>query len=149
MQYQHTQRAPLYLILSAAGIAMLAGGLLTPQPLVQILLPIGGGLMLLVALMFKTLTVSDEGRQLLLRFGPVPLFRKAIPYAEIDTAVRGRTTIFDGWGIHISPGGGWTWNLWGFDCVDVTLKNGRRTRIGTDDPEGLAAFLTERMSEIP
>ena len=36
--------------------------------------------------------------------------------------------MLDGWGIHLSPSGGWTWNLWGFDCVDVTYKKGRKLR---------------------
>ena len=43
----------------------------------------------------------------------------------------------------MSPSGGWTWNLWGFDCVDVYLTRGRKLRIGTDDPIALAAFLQQ------
>jgi len=105
-----------------------------------------GILMLFSAMSFQTLTVLDDGDALRIQFGPLPLLRKSIPYADIDTVARGRTSLIEGWGIHLSPGGGWTWNLWGFDCVDVRLKNGRRTRIGTDDPTGLAEFLKARIS---
>ena len=36
------------------------------------------------------------------------------------------------------PGRGWTYNLWGFDCVKLTL--GRKIiRVGTNDAEGRVA----------
>jgi hypothetical protein len=46
------------------------------------------------------------------------------------------------------PGRGWTYNLWGFDCVRLTFKNGRTVRVGTDDPIGLAAFLQPKLGVI-
>ena len=57
----------------------------------------------------------------------------------------GRTLILDGWGVHYSIRGGWVWNLWGRDCVVVHQKDKSILRIGTDDAEGLAAFLHERI----
>ena len=60
-----------------------------------------------------------------------------------------KSSILDGWGIHMSPSGGWTWNLWGFDCVDVWFEREgktRKIRIGTNDPSGLHAFLTKQIS---
>lgn len=56
---------------------------------------------------------------------------------------RARSKLIDGWGVHWLPGRGWTFNLWGRDCVEGNTAR-RRLRIGTDDPEGLANFLTER-----
>ena len=48
-----------------------------------------------------------------------------------------------GWGIHYFPGRGWTYNIWGFACVKLTL--GRKIiRVGTDDADGLARFLGEK-----
>ena len=56
----------------------------------------------------------------------------------------GRTNIIDGWGIHYFPGRGWTYNIWGFDCVKLTL--GRKIiRVGTDDAEELAKFIREKI----
>lgn len=149
MQYDHTQNAPLHLLLVGVGIAMLIGGWLTPELVVQIILFCTGLLMFLLALCFRQLTVSDEGDGLLISFGPLPLFRRRIVYSDIEIVERGRTTILDGWGIHLSLSGGWTWNLWGFDCVDVWYKKGskvKKVRIGTDDSVGLEAFLKERIT---
>jgi hypothetical protein len=148
MQYIHTQTAPLHLLIIGVGIAMLLGGWLTPIMVVQIILFCSGGLMFLLAFSFRQLTVSDQGNQLLISFGPLPLFRRRIVYSDIETVERGRTSMLDGWGIHLSPSGGWTWNLWGFDCVDIRYRKGIKTkkiRIGTDDPIGLEAFLKQRI----
>lgn len=147
MQYKHTQTAPLFLLLAAVGIGMLVAAWLTPEPTIQIILVSCGGLMFVLALSARQLTVSDEYDRLLISFGPLPLFRRRILYASITSVERSRTTLAEGWGIHLSPGGGWVWNLWGFDCVDVYFEEGRRLRIGTDDPEGLESFLKERVAQ--
>jgi hypothetical protein len=63
----------------------------------------------------------------------------------METAEPGRTNLRDGWGIHYFPGRGSTWNLWGFDCVVLRLGGSKTLRVGTDDPEGLAAFLADRV----
>ena len=147
MQYHHTQTSPLYLIIVAVGIGMLIGGWLTPEWIVQIILLCSGGLMFLLAMCFRQLTVSDEDDRLLVCFGPLPLFRRRILYSNVESVERRRSTVLDGWGIHLSPSGGVTWNLWGFDCVDVRRKKGGKLRIGTDDPEGLETFLKEQVSQ--
>ena len=108
---------------------------------------IAGGVGLLIALLapcFHNLTVADQGDVLSIRFGPMPLFARTVNYADIEQVEVGRTTILDGWGIHYSIRGGWVWNLWGRDCVVVHFKKGGVLRIGTDDAEGLAGFLTTR-----
>ena len=97
--------------------------------------------------MFGSLTISDEGDCLALRFGPLPLLRKTIRYADITGVAIGRTSVVDGWGIHYFPGRGWTYNLWGFACVK--LKLGRKIiRVGTDDAEGLAEFLKQKCMAV-
>jgi len=101
-------------------------------------------IIVLTAFSFRQLLVRDEGDVLALRFGPIPLFRKRIAYADIASAERDMTTVIDGWGIHWVPSRGWTYNLWGFDCVRVSLNNGRTIRIGTDDPEALARYLQKK-----
>jgi hypothetical protein len=61
---------------------------------------------------------------------------------------RARSSIVDGWGIHVVPFRGTTYNLWGFDCVKLTV--GRRTiRVGSDDAARLADFLTRRLAAEP
>jgi hypothetical protein len=101
----------------------------------------------LAGLMFGSLTVRGDGEFLSLRYGPLPLFGKRIPYAEVTAVEPGRTALIDGWGIHCIPGRGWTYNLWGFGCVKLTLGK-KVIRVGTDDPEGLAAFLRAKRAAL-
>ena len=56
--------------------------------------------MALLASAFHQLTVEDQGDHLAIRFGPLPLFRRKVRYAEIEKVEVGRTLILDGWGIH-------------------------------------------------
>lgn len=145
-QYEHTQKAHLHLILYATAVLMLVGGWLShdDQP-AMIILCIAACVIVLAGLCFKTLTVRDEGQHLAVRFGPLAVFRTDIPYAEITAAEPARSSVIDGWGVHWMPGKGWIYNLWGFDCVRITL--GRKTvRIGTDDPQGLAEFLKTKIA---
>lgn len=102
--------------------------------------------MAILALAFRQLTVRDGGDVLLVYFGPLSLFRRRVPYADIERVEQARSSWLDGWGIHMSPSGGWTWNLWGFDCVDVYLTRGRKLRLGTDEPLELETFLKQQIT---
>jgi hypothetical protein len=94
---------------------------------------------------FHHLAVCDAGEGLAAQFGPLPLFRTRIRYADMQAVEVGRTTVLDGWGIHLSLRGGWVWNLWGRECVVVRLRKGV-FRIGTDDAASLARFLGGRIA---
>lgn len=146
--YAHTQRSPLWLLLLLPGLAILVGAWFAEPPAVQMALVAGGALMSLAAGSFERLEVRDEGNYLTLAFGPLPLFRRSVDYAQIECVERGRTSLIDGWGIHYLPGRGVVWNLWGFDCVDIYFTNGRKLRIGTDDPAGLERFLRHRSQQF-
>jgi len=139
--YSHTQQAPLCLILYASALAcFILAWRIDDTPGIYI----GGGVGLLIALLapaFHHLTVEDQGDGLVIRFGPVRLFRRTVRYADIESVEVGRTLLLDGWGIHQSIRGGWVWNLWGRACVVVRFKKGGTLRIGTDDAENLAGFL--------
>ena len=100
-----------------------------------------------LAMAFHNLTVDDQGEQLKVRFGPLPLFRRTVRYADIEKVEAGRTLLLDGWGIHYSIRGGWLWNLWGRDCVVVHFRNEKVLRIGTDDADRLVRFLEWRINE--
>ena len=146
MTYAHTQKAPLCLLLYGIAIANIVLACAIGGDPVGIYICGGVALFLtLLAPAFHHLTVIDLGDELTIRFGPVPLFRRTVRYADIEKAEIGRTLILDGWGIHASIRGGMVWNLWGRDCVVVYLKRGV-LRIGTDDAENLASFLTQRIS---
>jgi len=144
--YRHVQHAPLCLLVYILAIVFLVLGLvLKSEPPIPWLFPPIGLLMLVLAASFHHLTVEDQIDRLSIRFGPIPLFRRTIRYDDIISAEIGRTTILDGWGIHMSLRGGWVWNLWGRDCVVLQLRKGI-LRVGTADAENLADFLDQKIS---
>jgi hypothetical protein len=146
--YQHTQRSPLCVLLYALAITFLVlGWVLRGTPPFLWMYPFLGLLILVLGASFHHLTVEDQGEKLLITFGPIGLFRRRIKYGDIVSVEAGRTTILDGWGIHVSLKGGWVWNIWGRDCVVIRLRNGGILRIGTDDTENLLSFLAKRLGE--
>jgi hypothetical protein len=138
--YEHTQSGRWHYLLMAVAAVSLAAAWYMPDPTGRFALAAVAAAVVLVALMFMNLTVRDEGERLALRFGLLPLLRKSIAYADISAAEPDRSKVIDGWGIHWVLGRGWTYNIWGFDCVRLTVK-GRTIRIGTDDRDALLAFL--------
>ncbi len=147
MSYRHTQTAPLYLLLLA--FALLLGvnsWVLRGEPLVAAALAGAAVFMAILAMSFRELTVADRGDCLDIRFGPLPLFGTRLCYSTMTSVEYGRSSLIDGWGIHYQPGSGWIYNLWGFDCVTIRCGN-QTVRVGTDDPVGLAAFLSEKIRQ--
>jgi len=143
--YRHKQKGPWWLLLYGSAAALLAVGWLgrmTPGEKAMFLAM--GLVMYLLGASFEHLMVEDQGDRLLVRFGPIPLFKRRVRYEDIRDVEKGRTTFWDGWGIHLSLKGGWVWNIWGYDCVVLRLERST-LRIGTDDPDGLAEFLRSRL----
>lgn len=146
-EYEHTQWAPLgWLILGPPLIVLLVVGFLSGRGDVVLPLLTVGTLLMVIAFSFRSLRVVDEGEYLGVRFGPIPIFRKRVAYRDVVSAAVDRSTLIDGWGIHWVPGRGWTYNLWGFDCVRLELAGGKTLRIGTDDPHGLTRFVQQRIA---
>jgi len=145
MEYSHTQRGFLSLILLLSAGGVLAMLLVPDLDRIAVTVVLVVAVVLdLCAISFHSMTVQDGGHELVIRFGPVPLFSKRIEYAKIKSVEPGRTNFLDGWGIHYMPGRGWTYNLWGFDCVKLDV-DGRTVRVGTDDVDGLVAFLKRKI----
>jgi hypothetical protein len=129
--------APALLVLGLAAVT-------SNQPAAVAICLSASAVLVATAYSFRHLRVVDEGDALAVRFGPIPVFGKRVLYRDIQSAERDQSMVADGWGIHWFPGRGWTYNLWGFDCVRVTLNSGATLRIGTDDPDALARFLNEK-----
>ncbi len=136
----------MWLLLSTIGLGlMMAAWNAAPrEPQMAVVLTIVAGLLLLLSLCFGSLTVADAGDRLRIQYGPLPLFGRSILYSQIGAVEAGRSRLIDGWGIHWIPGRGWTYNLWGFDCVVVHLGS-RLIRIGTDDRDGLLELLESQL----
>ena len=145
--YCHTQKAPLHWVFYPLVLLLaVVGWLCRDHPPVMYTQWGAAGLMLVVAFMFRHLTVRDEGDCLAVRFGPLPAFRRLIRYTDITAVEPGRSAFIDGWGVHWIPGRGTTYNLWGFGCVKLTVQ-GKTLRVGSDDVDNLTDFLRSRLRE--
>jgi hypothetical protein len=59
-----------------------------------------------------------------------------------------RNKWYHGWGVRKIPGG-WMYNVWGLDAVELELASGKKFRIGTDEPQDLAAALRAHLALRP
>lgn len=144
--YQHTQYSPLWLMLLLISVAQITCAVLFELPgAARITLALAGALVAALALSIQYLAVEDSEDRLKISFGPVPLFRTSIVYAEIVGVDIARTRLIDGWGVHYSLGRGWLWNIWGRTCVVIHHKRGNLL-VGTDDADELIAFLRSRIA---
>ncbi len=144
--YHHTQRSPLYILIYGPGlIALILAIMLSDSTAIAIPFLIVGLALGFVGACFYYLTISDDEDRLSIQFGPLPLFRRSVRYADVRNVEVARTSIFDGWGIHWTVRGGWLWNTWGRDCVLMTFDRGRTLRLGTDEPDELCDFLKSRV----
>lgn len=140
-RYRHTQVGWVMIGLVALVVALVVPRLPGGAPGASFL-----GLVLgAVLLVFGTLTVVVEREAIRLWFGP-GLVRKRIPLASVAGWQAVRNPWYAGWGIRLGPG--WTlWNVSGFDAVELALVDGRRFRIGTDEPDALAAAIAAARGE--
>lgn len=96
---------------------------------------------LIILASFGTLTVAIDGQFLKFRFG-WGIFRKKFLLNEIASVRKVKNHWYYGWGIRL-----WFWpkmwifNISGFDAVELTMKNGKIYRIGTDEPNALEEAL--------
>jgi hypothetical protein len=126
-------------------VMFIAAWLTMGQPLLPTVLGSVAVLMTVLALSFHHLTIEDQGNRLVIRFGPLTLFRTSVPFEEIESVEIGRTTLLDCCGIHWSLlHRGWVWSLWGRDCV-VVRRRRCVLRVGTDDASNLAFFLQSKI----
>jgi hypothetical protein len=145
--YEHTQRSPLHLLLYVPVVfAFLVAWQIRQDAMPSIAVAVAGLLLVLLALSFQTLTITGDEDDLKIRYGPLNLFGTKIAFDDMIEAETGTTSLIDGWGIHFIPFRGWTFNLWGFECVKIRLSRGT-VRIGTDDAQNLTKFIHNRLSQ--
>ena len=137
--YRHTQAGKtiwLFLIVaflgSIAAVALAATGVI-------VIVTITGLLIFLVGWIFGSLTVEIAEGNLNWWFGP-GFWKKRVAIDEIKGCEVVRNRWLWGWGIRYY-GKGWLYNVSGLDAVEIRLANGKHIRIGTDEPEALAAAI--------
>lgn len=102
--------------------------------------------MVIALLLFHSLSVEIADSELRIRLG-IGLIRRRFPVKEIAAAKTARNKWWYGWGIRLTPHG-WLFNVSGYDAVEITLKNGRVYRIGTDEPHKLHRAIESAMQRF-
>lgn len=136
--YRHSQTGILIMsLMGAVVLVTVVATALTPDAVV-----IGIGTLLVFVVLgslFYRLVIEVDSHAIRLAFG-VGLIRRAIPVADVADARPVRNSWLYGWGIRLTPHG-WMWNVAGLDAVELTYRNGKRFRIGTDEPDRLADII--------
>ncbi|MGE5426231.1 MAG: hypothetical protein ACM3PZ_04090 [Bacillota bacterium] len=102
-------------------------------------------LILSILLSFVTLTASIDENYLRIKFG-YGFFAKKFALNQIVSVQAVKNQWYYGWGIRV-----WFWpymwiyNISGFAAVEITMKNGKVYRIGTDVPEEFEAAIKQAM----
>ncbi len=112
----------------------LSAGLISPTLFASVTVALGIALSL-----FSTLTISATPTQLTWHFG-LGFWKKRL---ELDQIKSFRTVInkaWWGWGIRRYEKG-WLYNVSGLRAIELVLNDGRHIRIGSDEPDALAAYL--------
>jgi len=68
------------------------------------------------------------------------LIQRKIRIDEIETCEAVKNKWYYGWGIHWTPHG-WLYNVSGLKAIQITMKNGKQIRFGTDEPELLCQAI--------
>ena len=138
--YRHTQVGWVTLGSAVAGallIVVLLGAVRQLPGAGLVALPV-----LLVLLLFATLTVEVDSHELRARFS-FGFFRKRFALSDVRRFREVRNPWYYGWGIH-KLRGGWIWNVSGYDAVELTMSDGSVWRVGTDEPAALVRALAAR-----
>jgi hypothetical protein len=134
--YRHTQIGYLTLIV----ILVAALGIVASLP--GEVRPVSYGvacLLIIVAVLFSSLTVEVGEGELRFHFGP-GFWRKRFALDEIKAATATQSSWWEGWGIRITPRG-MLYNVSGTNAVEIEMRSGQRFRIGTDEPEALVQAI--------
>jgi hypothetical protein len=142
--YAHVQQAPrivfgIPIVVFAVALAMLAAAR-TPVawgtwPIV--LLSIGIAAASIFVFSRMVVEVRDGVVRWTFGFG---FPRYSLPLSDIQSAAVVKNSWLFGVGIHFIPRG-ILYNVWGRKAVEITKTNGRRIRLGTDEPEALLAAI--------
>ena len=136
-RYEHTQIGHVIIWSLLAIILIASGGLIghhAPPIIISIIL-------LVCLILFYKLKISIENETLCVSFG-LGIIRNKVRLADIVGCELIRIRWWYGWGIHLTPYG-WLYNVSGLNAVAITLGDGRKFALGTDDPHGLIAAIRD------
>lgn len=143
MSYRHTQYGWVLMGICGALLLFFAVMPLPARAPREVVFVVPALVLLVVLALMGSLTVEVDDRSIRLRYG-LGLVRKTFPLDEVAGCEPVRNAWWWGWGIRRFPGG-WLYNVSGLDAVELRMKNGKRYRIGTDEPRRLSEFLQAKL----
>ncbi len=117
------------------------------EPAALIIMGVTFLVVLIAVFWFNRLTVIVGAGEVRAHFGP-GWPRRTIAVHNIVGIKQVRNKWYYGWGMRGIPGG-WMFNVWGLDAVELDLANGKKFRIGTDEPQDLLAALSAHTAMRP
>ncbi len=99
----------------------------------------------LIPLLLGRLVTELRGDSLRWHYGWLGWPRWRVELDDIVTVEPARSSWVEGWGIR-TTGEGMLYNSSGTQAVRLTLRDGRRLRLGTRDPQRLAQLLRDRLA---
>jgi Zn-dependent protease with chaperone function len=136
--YRHTQYSRLIWPLALVAVAItLVAALLAGAPV--LIVAAAAPIALLIGWIFGSLTTTVTTETLSWWFGP-GFWKKSVLLSEIEACEPVRNRWWWGWGIRYY-GKGWLYNVSGLDAVEIRLAGGKYIRIGTNQPDRLAAAV--------
>ena len=145
MDYKHTQTG--YLILFTLLVVTLLFGFILTQNEFHFEILVFMLFILLILASFSSLKVMVDENHLRIKFG-YGIFKKRFLLREIVSVRTVKNHWYYGWGIRV-----WFWpymliyNVSGFDAVEITMKNGKIYRIGTDEPAKLEQVILQSINK--
>lgn len=138
-EYEHTQPGTL-IRLSIGGGAVALGILaivLSATGAVEgaIICAVMAVVFVFLLCLFHSLAVRVSRDDVAIAFG-IGVVRKSFIVDDIQSVSGVRNHWYNGWGIR-KIRGGWLYNVSGWDAVQIDLTDGRKYRIGTDEPREL------------
>ena len=104
-------------------------------------LVIGGAVMVVLLLISFRMTITVTGERIQWSMG-AGFPRWSAPVREIAAVQIVRNPWYYGWGIRLTPSG-MLYSVSGFQAVELSLRGGKTIRIGSDEPEALAAAINQ------
>ena len=103
--------------------------------------PIAFSILLIILILFPSLTLEINKTRFIVKFGFGIIHKKFI-LGDIKSCHIVKNPWYYGWGIHLTPHG-WLYNISGLSAIEIQMKNGKKYRIGTDEPTNLEQAITQ------